>query len=269
MEEAGPPADLVEAFAMPLTMSVITSLLGAEPADIPSFAPAVETRQDLESGSDAIVETMRAFRQFALELVLRRRKQPGPDLLSDLIRDTDLDDDELVNVVTQLFSAGFDTTANMLSLAVFTLLHDRARWVRLRADDSLVPRALEEILRYVTLIQVGTFSRTALEDVEIGGVAVRAGTSVTVSLAAANRDPLAFDDPETLDLSRAATGHLSFGYGIHQCLGQHLARLELTAAVTALMRRFPELRLAAGEDEIRFHRGDRQTYGMQELPVTW
>ncbi len=269
LAEEGPPADLVRAFAMPLTMSVICSLLGAEPEDIPSFAPAVETRQDPEANSDSIVETMRAFRRFDRELVERKRKRPGADLMSELIRDTDLDDDELVNVAVQLFSAGFDTTANMLSLAIFTLLRDRTRWERLRADQSLVPGALEEILRYVTLIQVGTFSRTALEDVEMGGVVVRAGESVTVSLSAANRDPRAFDDPETLDLTRRASGHLSFGHGIHQCLGQHLARLELTAALTAVLRRFPDLRLAVREEDITFHRGDRQTYGLQELPVTW
>jgi cytochrome P450 len=269
IEKSGPPTDLVETFAMPLTMSVICSLLGARPEDIPLFAPAIEARQDPESGAGEIVDTMRAFRRFDRELVERHRRDPGDDVISDLIRTTDLSDDELVNVAVQLFSAGFDTTANMLSLAIFALLQDCSRWEQLRADESLIPGAVEEILRYVTLIQIGTFSRTALDDVEVGGVTVRAGQSVTVSLSAANRDPKVFGDPDTLDLTRSASGHVSFGYGIHQCLGQHLARLELTTALAALIRRFPEMTLAVPEDQIAFHGGDRQTYGMQELPVRW
>lgn len=269
MADSEGPIDLVASFAMPVTLSVICTILGASPDDIPRFAPAIEARQDPESKSESIVETARSFRRFDRDLVQKLRKSPGDDVLSDLIRDGELSDDELVNVAVQLFSAGFDTTANMLSLAVFTILQDRSRWELLCRDETLIPGALEEILRYVTLIQVGTFSRTALEDVSVGGAIVRSGESVTVSLTAANRDDAQFPDPHELDLSRSAVGHMSFGFGVHMCLGQHLARLELTSAIRALTRRMPDLRLAVSEDEIEFHGGERQTYGMVSLPVEW
>lgn len=269
LEERGRACDLVADFSLPLTLTVICTVLGADESDIPRFAPAVETRQDPESGAEDLAATAREFRAFIRELIQRRRTTPGHDLISLLLRESELSEDELVNVAAQLFSAGFDTTANMLSLVVYTLLQDRDAWSQLCEDVEDVPNAVEEVIRFATLIQVGSFGRTAMEDVEIGNILIRKDESVIVSLASANRDPEIFERPDVLDIRRSAKGHVSFGYGVHQCLGQHLARLELTTALTALLHRLPGLRLAVPPDKIPFFGGDRQTYGMESLPVEW
>jgi cytochrome P450 len=131
----------------------------------------------------------------------------------------------------------------------------------------VIDDAVEELLRYLTIVHIGPV-RTALEDVELDGQLIKAGESVTLSLSAANRDPERFKDPENLDVRQSATGHLTFGHGIHQCLGQQLARIEMRTAYPALLRRFPGLRLAVPADEVPM-RTNMSIYGVHRLPVTW
>lgn len=166
-----------------------------------------------------------------------------------------------------LLAAGFDTTANMLALGTFALLSHPAQPAAWRADPALTDRAVEELLRYLTVAK--TFMRTALEDVELGGRTIEAGTTVILSYHTANRDPERFADPHVLDLGRENGGHLAFGHGIHQCLGQQLARVEMRVAFPALLSRFPTLRLAVPAEEVGLRPETADIFGVKNLPVTW
>jgi len=199
------------------------------------------------------------------ELLAAKRADPGDDLLSGLL-ESDLTDEELVNIGFLLLGAGLDTTANMIAIGVYALLSHPVQLAALRADPGLADRAVEELLRYATIMPA--LVRTALEDVELEGETVRAGESVALSIPAADRDPAKFADPDLFDLMRPTAGHLAFGHGIHQCLGQQLARVELQVAIPALLARFPGLRLAAAPKDIRM-RSDMVIYGVHELPVAW
>jgi cytochrome P450 len=198
-------------------------------------------------------------------LAVAKREQPTDDLLSDLT-ETDLTDDELAGIGAFLLGAGLDTTANMLGLGVFALLAHPEQLAAWRADPGLTDQAIEELMRYLTITPIGV--RTALEDVEVGGHLVKAGESVALSVQAANRDPLRFHDPDTLDIHRNASGQLGFSFGVHQCLGQHLARSEMRVAFPALLTRFPTLRLAEPAADVPMRR-DCDIYGVYRLLVEW
>ncbi|MFD7922652.1 cytochrome P450 [Streptomyces sp. NPDC059740] len=267
LEEAGQPADLVHHYALPIPSLVICEMLGVPYAERATFqqASADLLRQDVDPGVlEKAVETLDAF---MTSLVEARRSHPQDDLISTLATSTDLSDEEIVGVSRLLLVAGHETTTNMLSLGTFTLLQQPEQMRRLREDDSLVPGAVEELLRYLSIVNAFPV-RIALEDVTIGEVTVRAGESVAVSVPAANRDPALVEDPQTLDVGRGRSSHLAFGYGIHQCLGQHLARIELAAGYRGLLRRFPHLRLAVAPEEVPM-RSDMVIYGAHELPVAW
>jgi cytochrome P450 len=178
-------------------------------------------------------------------------------------------DDEIWGAGRLLIAAGHHTTTNMLALSIFALLSKREHWERMLADLSLVPAAVEELLRYLTTFKIGAFTRCATEDIQIGDVTVRDGECVTVSLPAANRDPDRFARPNELDLDRRATGHMAFGHGIHMCLGQHLAREELQAGIAGLLARFPSLRLAVPVSDVVMHPDNAGQAGPRELPVAW
>ncbi|WP_137034825.1 cytochrome P450, partial [Streptomyces albus] len=199
------------------------------------------------------------------ELVLAKRAEPTDDLLSELTT-SDLDDEELAGIGSLLLAAGLDTTANMLALGTFALLSNPGQLAALRAEPALAGQAVEELLRYLSVAD--PLVRAALEDIEVEGRLIRAGETVTVSVQAANRDPRRFPRPDGLDLRREAVGHLAFGHGAHQCLGQQLARAEMTVAFPALLARFPTLRLAVPAHEVRM-RERSNIYGVLSLPVTW
>jgi cytochrome P450 len=186
-------------------------------------------------------------------------------MLSDLAQ-SDLTDEELTNIGVLLLGGGFDTTANMIALGTFALLLHPDQLAILRADRGLTDQAVEELLRYLTITPTGM--RTALEDVELDGQLVKAGECVALSGHAANRDPEKFPDPDALDLRRQTAGHLSFGHGVHQCLGQQLARVEMRVAFPALLDRFPTLRLAVPTEEVPL-RTDSDIFGVHRLPVAW
>ncbi|MGX1756297.1 cytochrome P450 [Streptomyces lydicus] len=197
-----------------------------------------------------------------------RRCQDAADGADLLVRSGELTDEELAGVGVLLLLAGHETTANMIALGTMCLLRKPDQWEALRADASLMDSAVEELLRYLTIIQFGS-RRTALEDLEFGGHRIPAGSTVVACLPSANRDAEHFPgDPDQLDVHRPYSPHLAFGHGIHQCLGQQLARVELKAALSALMDRFPTLRLAVPVDRVPM-RDDMLVYGVHELPVTW
>ena len=200
---------------------------------------------------------------YVTELVRAKRSAPGDDLLGGLAG-SDLTDEELVNIGFTLLGAGLDTTANMIALGMFALLTHPAQLARLRDDPGIAGPAVEELLRYLSIIPFSV--RTALADVEIDGRHIEAGESVTLSIPAANRDPERFADPDTLDLLRPAGGHVAFGHGIHQCLGQQLARVEMQVALPALVTRFPGMRPAIDVEDAAL-RTDMVIYGVHSLPV--
>ena len=167
---------------------------------------------------------------------------------------------------TGLSIAGHETTANMLALGTFALLEHPEQLAELRANPDLLPDAVEELMRYLSVVDI--LYRYATEDIEVGGETIGKGSTVVVSMLAANRDPKRFNSPDTLDIHREARGHLSFGHGFHHCLGNQLARIEMRAGFGELLRRFPTLKLAIPASEVKL-RTNMQIYGVHELPVTW
>lgn len=269
IEAAGPPVDLVPEFAWPIPSLAICHMLGIPYEERERFESPHETFSDPHADALARQAGLIEFYRYAHELIERKRVTPGDDLLSELIAAGELTDAELIGVATQLISAGHHTTANMIALSTFFLLAERSLWERLREHREFVPAAVEELLRYLTLVQTGAFARTATEAVEIGRTRIEAGETVWVSLAAANRDPAHFPLPDRFDIDRDAAGHLAFGHGRHMCLGQHLARFELELALLGLLERFPTLALAVPDDEVALYHGDHQLYGVHALPVVW
>jgi len=208
--------------------------------------------------------------RYTLSLVRRKRAEPTDDMLSGLVGNVGteaLTEIEAAGVAGLLLTAGFESTAYMLATGMFALLQSPDQLAALRADPALLDGAVEELLRYMTPLQVGPV-RAALEDIEIDGHLIKAGEAVTISLPTANRDPERFDDPQNLDIRRSAKGHMAFGHGVHQCLGQQLARCSLRVGYSALLRRFPTLRLAVPPDEVPM-RWQMPVYGVKALPVTW
>ncbi|GHH44604.1 cytochrome P450 [Streptomyces candidus] len=265
MEFKGGPVDLVEAFAQPLPALMICELLGVPSADRGYFQQQAEQLTTLVTDQQAQADAMNSLMGYMSDLVLAKRAAPTDDLLGDLTT-SDLTDEELTGVGGFLLGAGLETTANMLALGTFALLSNPDECAALRDDPALAPQAVEELMRYLTIAH--TTMKSAREDVELDGKVIRAGETVVMSIDAANRDPLRFPDPDTLDLTRRATGHLGFGHGIHQCLGQQLARVEMQVALPALVTRFPNLRLATDPERIPLRTG-RNIYGVHSLPVTW
>ncbi|WP_433508644.1 cytochrome P450 [Nonomuraea sp. CA-143628] len=265
MERQGPPVDLVTAYAQPIPALMICELLGVPSAGRESFqrhAAAVNDHDiPVEERYGAFAELQKTLH----ELVLAKRAEPTDDLLSDLTTG-DLTDEELANIGALLLGAGLDTTANMLALGTFALLSHPGQLAALRADPGITDQAVEELLRYLSIVHSGM--RAALEDVELDGQLIKAGDTVVVSTLAANRDPAKFTDPDILDLRRNAAGHTSFGHGVHQCLGQQLARVEMRVAFPALIARFPTLRLAIPPEDVPL-RAHSDVYGVHRLPVTW
>nr|WP_253779412.1 cytochrome P450 [Goodfellowiella coeruleoviolacea] len=266
MQRQGPPVDLVPAFAHPVPAVMMCELLGVPYADRKAFQRHLTalSRVD-ETTLDEQAAAYTAVQEYVRELVLAKRANPTDDLLSDLTS-SDLTDEELSGIGAFLLGAGLDTTAHMIGLGTFALLSHPDQLAALRADPGLAESAVEELLRYLSIAHTG--GRAALEDVELDGQLIRKGDMVVISMEAANRDPLKFPDPDTLDIHRNATGHLTFGHGIHQCLGQQLARVELRVALPALFARFPTLRLAVPAEEVPM-RDDVKFHGVHALPVTW
>lgn len=266
MEAAGPPTDLVTAFAKPIPTMIICEILGVPYEDRASFQEQIDAFMGGEVSDEELIAAYTATQEYLARLVAAKRANPTDDILSELT-DSDLTDEELKGISLLLLAAGFDTTANMLSLGTYALLRNPAQLAALRADPALTDGAVEELLRYLSVAK--TFHRTALEDVELGGQTIEAGTTVVLSYHTANRDPERFTDPQVLDIRRKYDGHLAFSHGIHQCLGQQLARTEMRVAFRALLDRFPTLRLAVPAEEVALRPETADIFGVKSLPVTW
>lgn len=270
MERRHPPVDLVESFALPVPSQMICELLGVPYADREEFQRESERLFSLASTSQEATDAMDRLYAFLGQLATAGR---GDGLLRRLSEDGTLTEEEISGVGVLLLTAGHESTSSSLALSTFALLCHPDQLARLRADPGLIDNAVEELLRYLSVFHFGV-PRTPLEDVEVAGRLIRAGESVTISLPAANRDPAWFrqdpeqSDPDRLDLERRAAGHLAFGFGMHQCLGQNLVRMELRAALPALFARFPRLELAVPADEVPLA-ADMSVYGAHKLPVQW
>ncbi|MPZ83487.1 MAG: cytochrome P450 [Actinophytocola sp.] len=259
------PVDLVEEFALPIPSLVICELLGVPYEERGEFQRHSMARFDLFAGATASLGAISESLEYLLGVVRKQREQPGDGLLGMIIKEhgDQVGDLELAGLADGVLTGGFETTASMLALGALVLLQDRDSFKLVHDDDAAVHDFVEELLRYLTVVQVA-FPRFAREDTEIAGTRIAKGDVVLVSLSGADRDPVLGPDMERVDPTRAATSHLAFGYGVHRCIGAELARMELRAAYPALVRRFPSMRLA---DEELNYRKVSIVYGVERLPV--
>jgi cytochrome P450 len=271
---AGPaPADLVTAFALPVPSLVICQLLGVPYADHDFFQRVSRTLINRDTPAETAKQAQDELLGYIDRLIERKLADPGDDLLSRVaaqrVRTGEMSRRELAAMGLLLLIAGHETTANMIALGTFALLThpDQLAAVRDADDPRLVVAAVEELLRYLTIVHTGR-RRVAVEDIEIAGQVIRAGEGIIMPNEVANRDATVFPGPDTLDVQRDARGHIAFGFGVHQCLGQPLARVELQVVYGTLYRRIPTLALAADAAQIPF-KHDGIVYGVYELPVTW
>lgn len=270
---AGPkPVNLVEAFALPVPSLVICELLGVPYADHDFFQINSNILVKRGVSREEQGGAMHALISYLHGLLQLKTEQPAEDVFSDLARRVnagDLTANEAAQMGVLLLVAGHETTANMIALGTLALLEhpDQLAHLRESGDPALLSSAVEELLRYLTITHDGR-KRVATEDIEIAGETIRAGDGVIIATDLGNRDPEAFPDPDSLTLERDARHHVAFGFGVHQCLGQPLARLELEIAYSTLFRRVPTLALATTLDQVPF-KHDGTVYGVYELPVTW
>ncbi len=261
----GDVTDLLGAYARPLPIAVLCELLEIPEADRAWIAVAVAAYDD-RAQHDRLERELAAY--FA-ELIAARRSDPGDDLVSALVCDSrgadGLTGNELVSTVFLLVMAGFDTTVNLIASGTLALLTHPGEKARLRRDPSLLPAAVEELLRFTNPVNHAN-DRFTTEDVPVGDVVIPAGEWVLPAISSANRDPAQFPDPDRLDLGRDTSGQVAFGHGIHHCLGAPLARMEAEVALGALLARFPRISLAIPRSELRW-RPVSLMNGLESLPV--
>ncbi|ODU07076.1 MAG: hypothetical protein ABS81_02870 [Pseudonocardia sp. SCN 72-86] len=267
------PADLISQFTMQVPIVVICELLGVPYEDSEFFAE----RSEKAIGDSTYEEAAQAgadLREYVVDLVAKREREPNDGLISRIIAQHvasgAMSRRELIDTVRLLIIAGFETTANQLGMSILVLLQhpDILAEIRDTDDEALINNAVEELLRFLSIVHQGR-RRVAVRDVEVAGCPIRAGQPIIVAANTGDRDPAVFPNPDVLDIRRPnAKAHVAFGYGIHQCLGQHLSRMELRYAIPALLRRFPGLQLAVPFDEISFKEG-ATVYGAATLPVRW
>jgi cytochrome P450 len=268
-----PPTDFVEAFALAVPSLAISELLGVPYQDHDFFQKRARDRMNLSAGPEVPLIAGREIAEYLDQLLAARERDPGEgkDLLSrlviDQVRPGNLDRRDAIAIARLILVAGHETTANVIAMGTMTLLRHPDQLEALRADPSLVPNAVEEVLRYLTVPHFNS-TRVCVEDAEVGGTLIKAGEGVLAMVSAANKDPAAFPDPERFDIRRKANHHVTFADGTHQCLGQPLARLELNIVFTTLFQRMPGLRLDVAEDQLSF-KHDQRAYGVYSLPVSW
>ncbi|MET8975185.1 cytochrome P450 [Streptomyces sp. NPDC004539] len=264
------PSDLVEHVSQAVPSLVICELLGVpyeRRHDFHAWANRLISRtasaRERTAASDALNECLETL------VTEKERGEPADDLIGRLIarnrRTPVMTHDEIVGTAVMLLIAGHQTTANMISLGVVTLLANPEHKAQVTADPSVLPSAIEEMLRYFSVVENAP-ARVATEDIEIGGVTIRKDEGIVVSGLAADWDEEVFAHPDRLDFRRGARNHVAFGYGVHQCLGQNLARVELELVFETLLRRVPSLSLAVPADELRY-KDDAGIYGIHQVPV--
>lgn len=262
---SGEPVDLVPTFAFAVPFLVICEFLGLPDSRRALFKELGAARFDVTSGGIGALGAIGGSREFLLAEAARQRVEPGPGLIGDIIRDhgDEISDYDLGGLADGVFTGGMETSAGMLALGTSVLLDHRSAWESLQSDPASVEPTVEELLRYLSVVQVA-FPRFARGPVTVGGVGVRKGDVVLVSLPAASRDSVIGADAERFDPSRSPKAHLAFGHGLHRCVGAELARLELRAAFPRLAARFPEMKLA--DSDIPFT-AQSIVYGVEHLMV--
>ncbi len=263
----GNVVDLVAEFAFPIPFFVICELLGLPLEDRERFRQLGSARFDVTGGSSGTFGAMSESRDFLLEAVHRQRRTPGDGLVGALIRQhgDEIDDVELAGLADGVFTGGYETSASMLGLGTLVLLRDRDAFELIRRDDDAVDGIVEELLRYLSVVQI-SFPRFARHDMDLFGRRVKAGDVVVCSLSGANRDEAFGALPDRFDPHRTGHPHLAFGHGFHRCIGSELARMGLRVAFRALTRRFPDMTLAVEPGALRF-RDLSIVYGVDSLPV--
>jgi len=261
--EAGRRVNLVQSFALPIPSLTICELLGVPYSDRAEFQRLSTTRFDLLGGVTGSLGAISESMEYLLKIVQKQRGEPGDGLLGRLVREhgDDLSDHELAGIADGLLTGGLETTASMLALGTIVLLQNPESREAIRDDDDAVDPFVDELLRYLTVVQVA-FPRFARERVRIGGATIEKGDIVLCSLSAANRD----GKQDEFDPGRAARPHLAFGHGLHRCIGAELARMELRAAYPALVRRFPDIRLGVEPAQLSFRKLSF-VFGVDTLPV--
>jgi len=271
---AGPqPADIVAAIALPVPSVVISQMLGVPYEDAEMFQHHANIGLARYAAAEDTMKGAMSLHKYLAQLVEAKMENPAEDAVSDLaerVKAGELSVKEAAQLGTGLLIAGHETTANMIGLGVLALLLNpsQAAVIRDADDPKIVANAVEELLRYLSIIQNGQ-RRVALEDIKIAGETIRANEGIIIDLAPANWDADAFTEPDRLYLHRSgADRNVAFGYGRHQCVGQQLARAELQIVYQTLFRRIPTLELAVPIEDVPF-KHDRLAYGVYELPVTW
>jgi cytochrome P450 len=269
----GSPADLFEDFALTVPTTVISRMLGVPYEDRDFFQERSKAKLDLTADPEVPIRAGAEMREYLDRLITEKMVHPGnrSDLISRLVMSQvvpgHMTREEALATIELLLMGGHETTANMIALGTLSLLTNPDQKDALVADPSLVRNTVEEMLRFHTIVHYNG-PRVALEDVEVAGTLIRKGEGVLALITAANRDPKAFDEPDKFDIRRPALHHVAFSYGVHQCLGQPLARAELQIVFSTLFQRLPTLRLAVPVEEIKF-RYDAFVYGVDTLPVAW
>lgn len=258
------PAELVEGLAVPLPVTIICELLGVSYEDRAAFGGWTKNLMSTTAPEKA-AEGVRNLLGYITKLVEQRAEQPTSDLLGALVGLGELTRHEVIMLGWILLLAGHETTTNEIANAVVTLLEHPDHLAALQADPSLLPTAVEELLRFIPLGAGAGFPRVATKDMELAGIPIKKGESLLVSVASANRDAAEFADPDRFDIRSDAGRHLAFGHGIHYCLGAQLARMQLQVALGTLLRRFPRLKLA---QHVEFKKGTL-VRGPEKLHVTW
>ncbi|HEX6291983.1 MAG TPA: cytochrome P450 [Herpetosiphonaceae bacterium] len=265
--------DLVRDYALPLPVTIIAEMLGIPPKDRTKFTRWSNSIVSVGSSSEVLraLPSIWLFMRYLRKRFEERRAAPQDDLITALVQAEEagdrLSEDELLAMVLLLLIAGHETTVNLIANGTLALLEHREQMERLRGEPELIKPAIEELLRYTSPVYTST-ERFAREDLTLCGVMIRRGEQVLAVIASANRDEQHFERPDALDLARDPNRHLSFGQGIHYCLGAPLARLESQIAVDMLLRRMPDLRLATAPDALRWRRG-LVLRGLHALPVAF
>lgn len=267
------PVDLIEHYALAMPTVVICEVLGVPYEERHAIHESTKQMIQLNVPHDVKLAAVQALHDTIADHMERKRELPDDKLLSRLVNvyvdeKGEFDFEEAVQLGMLVIGAGHETTANMIGLGILALLREPGQRAILLSDPvKYASSTVEEMMRYWSMVQTEP-RRVCLEDTEVGGVVIRVGEGIICNLPAANRDPLVFADPERLDITRAERRHMGFGFGVHQCLGQNLSRVEMQIAWPRLFQRLPDLRLAVPESELHFHT-EALTYGLDTLPVTW
>jgi cytochrome P450 len=267
LEAGGPVVDIVPEFAFPVPFFVICELLGLPVEDRERFRGLGHARFDITGGGAGTFGAMSESSEFLLKEIQAQRRHPGDGLIGAILRDQgdEITDLELAGLADGVFTGGYESSASMLALGTLALLRDPAAFDLIRRDDDAVDGVVDELLRYLTVVQIA-FPRFARHDLDLFGKRVKSGDVVVCSLSGANRDDVFGSLPERFDPTRRAPSHLAFGHGFHRCVGSELARMELRVALQAMARRFPDLCLAVEPSELQF-RDLSIVYGVDSLPV--